>query len=154
MQVTLKGELYNIYTDTQGEQQTRLLGNVSDLRRVKVKEIGGIPIEKLQAHYEIQRNRAGKKDPGMPDTIIGFPDQTRVPLPPDTVRVYKVSDLSLSDRWRLCMPINTVLADVHSSPTKGCSNGPGQFHELPSICQDDFLSIQLFVCAEDWSLNA
>ncbi len=86
----MKGELYNFYTDTNGEQQTALLGNVKDLRSIKVKEIGGVPIEKLQAHYEIQRNRAGKKDGGMPDRIIGFPDQTRVPLPPDTVKVYKV----------------------------------------------------------------
>ena len=91
MQVTLKGDLYNIYTDTHGEQQTSLLGNVKDLRQVKVKEIGGIPIEKLQAHYEIQRNRSGKKDAGLPDTVIGFPDiKSRVPLPPGTVNVYKV----------------------------------------------------------------
>lgn len=87
--VTMKGELYNIYTDTEGEQQTTLLGNVKDLRSIKVKEIGGIPIEKLQAHYEIQRNRAGKKDGGLPDRIVGFPDQTPLQLPPDTVKVYK-----------------------------------------------------------------
>lgn len=89
-QVSMKGDLYNIYTDTEGEQQTSLLGNVQDLRSIKVKEIAGIPIEKLQAHYDIQRNRAGKKDAGMPDRMIGFPDQTPVPLPPGTVNVYKV----------------------------------------------------------------
>ena len=86
----MKGDLYNFYTDTEGEQQTSLLGNVQDLRSIKVKEIAGIPIEKLQAHYDIQRNRAGKKDAGMPDHMIGFPDQTPVPLPPGTVNVYKV----------------------------------------------------------------
>ena len=93
VQVTMKGELYNIYTDTEGEQQTTLLGNVKDLRSIKVKEIGGIPIEKLQAHYEIQRNRAGKKDGGLPDRIVGFPDQTPLQLPPDTVKVYKVQSV-------------------------------------------------------------
>ena len=93
VQVTMKGELYNIYTDDKGEQQTSLLGNVKDLRSIKVKEIGGIPIEKLQAHYEIQRNRAGKKDSGLPNRIVGFPDQTPVHLPPDTVKVYKVQSL-------------------------------------------------------------
>lgn len=87
--VSMKGDLYNLYQDTHGEQQTALLGNVKDLRTIKVKEIAGVPIEKLQAHYEIQRNRAGKKDGGMPDRIVGFPDQTRVPLPPGTVNVYK-----------------------------------------------------------------
>lgn len=90
VQVSMKGDLYNIYTDTEGEQQTSLLGNVQDLRSIKVKEIAGIPIEKLQAHYDIQRNRAGKMDAGMPDRMIGFPDQTAVPLPPGTVNVYKV----------------------------------------------------------------
>lgn len=87
--VSMKGDLYNFYTDTEGEQQTSLLGNVQDLRSIKVKEIAGIPIEKLQAHYDIQRNRAGKMDAGMPDRMIGFPDQTPVPLPPGTVNVYK-----------------------------------------------------------------
>ena len=90
VQVSMKGDLYNFYTDSEGEQQTSLLGNVQDLRSIKVKEIAGIPIEKLQAHYDIQRNRAGKKDAGMPDRMIGFPDQTPVPLPPGTVNVYKV----------------------------------------------------------------
>ena len=90
LQVTQKGDLYNMYLDTEGEQQRSLVGNMKDLRSIKVKEIAGIPIEKLQAQYEIQRDRAGKRDGGMPDRIVGFPDTTPVPLPPGTVKVYKV----------------------------------------------------------------
>lgn len=87
--VTMQGELYTIYMDDKGEQQTSLLGNVKDLRSIKVKEIGGIPIEKLQAHYEIQRNRAGKKDGGLPDRIVGFPDKTNREMPPDSITFTK-----------------------------------------------------------------
>lgn len=84
-----------MYTDTNNEQQTSLLGNVADLRSIKVKDIGGIPIETLQAHYAIQRDRQGKKDDGMPNSIIGFPDDRQVQLPPDTVKVYTVRKLCL-----------------------------------------------------------
>lgn len=87
--VTMNGDMYNLYIDTEGEQQKALVGNVKDLRSIKVKDIGGIPIEKLQAHYEIQRNRAGKKDNGFPDRFMGFPEESRVPLPPGTVKVFE-----------------------------------------------------------------
>ena len=95
VQVTMKGELYNIYTDDQGEQKKKRLGNLKELRSIKVKEIGGIPIEKLQAHYEIQRNRAGKKDEGLPDRILGFPDKlkTRREMPPDSLMFSKVQSV-------------------------------------------------------------
>ena len=88
----MNGDMYNLYIDTEGEQQRALVGNIKDLRSVKVKDIGGIPIERLQAHYEIQRNRAGKKDSGFPDHFMGFPEASDVPLPPDTVTVVEVSD--------------------------------------------------------------
>lgn len=87
----MKGEMYNFYLDTEGEKQTSLVGNINDLRSIKVKEIGGVPIEKLQAHYEIQRDRAGKMDGGFPDHVVGFPQKSSVPLPPHTVKMYKVS---------------------------------------------------------------
>lgn len=95
LQVSNKGDLFNMYTDTNGAQQSMLLGNVADLRTVKVKEIGGIPIEKLQAHYEVQRDWQGRKDSGMPSSIVGFPDDRQLPLPPDTVKVYTVRTLLL-----------------------------------------------------------
>lgn len=94
LQVTMKGEMLNMYTDEQGEQQTALVGNIYDLRSKKIKEIGGVPIEKIQAHYEIQRDRAGRKDRGFPDRVVGFPEQSTLRLPPDTVKVYKVRDNS------------------------------------------------------------
>jgi len=87
--VSNKGDLFNMYTDTSGEQQSVLLGNVADLRTVKVKEVGGIPIEKLQAHYEHQRNQNGKRDTGMPSSIVGFPDDRQIELPPNAVKVYE-----------------------------------------------------------------
>ena len=87
-----------MYTDTSGQQQSTLLGNVADLRTVKVKEVGGIPIEKLQAHYDIQRDRQGRKDSGMPSSIVGFPDERQIPLPPDTVKVYAVSEMPMCPR--------------------------------------------------------
>lgn len=90
----MKGEMLNMYTDEQGEQQTALVGNIYDLRSKKIKEIGGVPIEKIQAHYEIQRDRAGRKDRGFPDRVVGFPEQSTLRLPPDTVKVYKVRDNS------------------------------------------------------------
>ena len=139
VQVTLKGELYNIYTDTQGEQQTRLLGNVSDLRSVRVKEIGGIPIEQLQAQYEIQRDRAGKMDFGMPDIIVGFPDDTPVPLPPDTVRVYEVCGLPPQDRWQT---LRVAQYCEYSALLRNCSYGPGRLCEPTNVCQGQF---QLFL---------
>lgn len=82
-----------MYTDTSGEQQSVLLGNVADLRTVKVKEVGGIPIEKLQAHYEHQRKQNGKRDTGMPSSIVGFPDDRQIELPPNAVKVYEVRKL-------------------------------------------------------------
>lgn len=88
-----------MYTDTSGQQQSTLLGNVADLRTVKVKEVGGIPIEKLQAHYDIQRDRQGRKDSGMPSSIVGFPDERQIPLPPDTVKVYAVSEIPMCIRF-------------------------------------------------------
>ena len=88
----MEGEMRNIYTDEQGEQQTASVGNIYQLRSKKIKEIGGVPIEKIQAHYEIQRDRAGRKDRGFPDRVVGFPEQSTVRLPPDTVKVYKVGD--------------------------------------------------------------
>lgn len=92
LQVTMDGEMFNLYIDTEGEQQKALVGNIKDLQSIKVKEIGGVPIEKLQAQYEAQRDRAGAMDNGFPDYIVGFPEESSVPLPPDTVKVYKVSD--------------------------------------------------------------
>lgn len=95
----MKGEMLNMYTDEQGEQQTALVGNIYDLRSLKIKEIGGVPIEKIQAHYEIQRDRAGRKDRGFPDRVMGFPEQSSLRLPPDTVKVYKVNNSIARSRW-------------------------------------------------------
>ena len=106
-----------MYTDTSGEQQSVLLGNVADLRTVKVKEVGGIPIEKLQAHYEHQRNQRGKRDRGMPSSIVGFPDDRQIELPPNAVKVYEVG--KLPTRHTSCSDTHTgrqlcSLAMVHN----------------------------------------
>lgn len=98
----MKGEMLNMYTDEQGEQQTALVGNIYDLRSLKIKEIGGVPIEKIQAHYEIQRDRAGRKDRGFPDRVVGFPEKSNLRLPPDTVRVYKVRDSQQETGGTVC----------------------------------------------------
>ena len=134
LQVTMKGEMLNMYTDEQGEQQTALVGNIYDLRSKKIKEIGGVPIEKIQAHYEIQRDRAGRKDRGFPDRVVGFPEQSTVPLPPDTVKVYEVRDEQQETggttrllSWPLQLAMSVLQLTVHCNgvmfgpmPSCGC----------------------------------
>ena len=100
----MDGDMYNIYTDESGEQQSKRMGNMGDLRTIKVKEVGGIPIEKLQAHYDIQRDRAGKKDTGMPNFILGFPDDRQVPIPKSAITVQKARKLHARSylQWAAC----------------------------------------------------
>lgn len=109
----MDGDMYNIYTDESGEQQSKLMGNMGDLRTIKVKEVGGVPIEKLQAHYDIQRDRAGKKDTGMPNFILGFPDDRQVPIPTSAITVQKARQIACyvlcAGRDPLCCSLSSRL---------------------------------------------
>lgn len=74
VQVTWDNKVYNVYLDRNGEEQRRYVGDIRDVGTFKVKDMGGISVERLQ------RASRGRFD----GTITAFPDDnTDIPLPPN-----------------------------------------------------------------------
>jgi hypothetical protein len=57
------GEMYNEFVDSDGKVQQIYVGNIGDLRSIKVEEVGGIRVE------ELQRSVKGFKG----GRVVGFP---------------------------------------------------------------------------------
>lgn len=57
------GDMYNEFVDANGKVQQAFVGNLADLRSLKVKEIGGVDIKDLQK--SVKGFRGGR--------IVGFP---------------------------------------------------------------------------------
>lgn len=57
------GEMYNEFVDTEGKVQQIYIGNIGDLRSIKVEEVGGISVEELQR--SIKGFKGGR--------VVGFP---------------------------------------------------------------------------------
>ena len=74
VQVQRDGTMVNVF-DQDGEMAMQKLGNINDLKEVKIQDIAGIPIEQIQAEYAELKDPSGKAMQGkFPDHVIGFPD--------------------------------------------------------------------------------
>lgn len=78
--VDTAGDMFNEYVDKDGEVQMVSVGNLGDMTSITVKEIGGIPVERLQK--SIRGFKGGR--------VVGFP------------RVPDENDRALS--WQELMP--------------------------------------------------
>lgn len=80
-QVDARDNIYNVYMGPDGEPQRVAVGNLADLGKMKVSELGGLSPDDL-------RKAAAQR--GLPDrsrdTIVAFPDPDAgsVMLPPNT----------------------------------------------------------------------
>lgn len=73
--MTYDNKVYNVFLDKNGEEQRRYVGDIRDVRSFKVKDLGGISVERLQ------RASKGRFD----GTVTAFPDDKyAIPLPPNT----------------------------------------------------------------------
>ena len=74
-QVTSDDKVYNLFEDESGERQRVFVGTFQDLKSQKIKQLGGIPVEKLRKAFgesfdgtvtgfdvPALRNAPGKKD--------------------------------------------------------------------------------------------
>ncbi len=74
-QVTWDNKVYNVFLDKNGEEQRRYVGDIRDVRTFRVKDLGGISVERLQ------RASKGRFD----GSLTAFPDDNYdLPLPPNT----------------------------------------------------------------------
>ncbi|EIE25318.1 hypothetical protein COCSUDRAFT_61541 [Coccomyxa subellipsoidea C-169] len=73
--VTWDNKVYNVFLDKNGEEQRRYVGDIRDVRSFRVKDLGGISVDRLQ------RASKGRFD----GTVTAFPDDNNdIPLPPNT----------------------------------------------------------------------
>lgn len=86
--MTWDNKVYNVFLDKNGEEQRRYVGDIRDVRSFRVKDLGGISVERLQ------RASKGRFD----GTVTAFPDDNNdIPLPPNTP-LYK--NKVCPSRWR------------------------------------------------------
>ena len=110
IQVLNDGTMIRVTQDERHRSKPQVLGNVHDIQKIPIEDLGGYPIKKVQEEYAKARDKNGNKLPGsLPDYVMGFPDpEEPQEFPAGSIELVPVRPLPATQ------PLATHMSCIHS----------------------------------------